>query len=236
MWAVAGGLEKFVERLRDKDLRQKMKEETLENVEGSNSWESLVVQATNNEKNHTLVGKNIKEAAAQKNQDPYDFTCDLLISERGTLSVIGFGMSEENTALILNHPLVMLCSDGRALAPYGFLSENVPHPRNYGAFPRFLKVYVREKKLMPLPQAIKKMTSMPAERMGLKKRGMIKKGNYADLVVFDPSKIADKATYIQPKQYPEGIDYVIVNGQVVVEKGKHTGVLPGKTLHGPGKK
>ena len=236
MWAVAGGLEKFVERLRDKDLRQKMKEETLENVEGSNSWESLVVQATNNEKNHTLVGKNIREAAAQKNQDPYDFTCDLLISEGGTLSVIGFGMSEENTALILNHPLVMLCSDGRALAPYGILSENVPHPRNYGAFPRFLKVYVREKKLLALPQAIKKMTSMPAERMGLEKRGMIKKGNYADLVVFDPSKIEDKATYIQPKQYPEGIDYVIVNGQVVVEKGTHTGALPGKTLHGPGKK
>jgi N-acyl-D-amino-acid deacylase len=235
MWAVAGGQNKFVERLKDSDLRKKMKEETLEKVEGSNSWESIVVQAVNNEKNRHLIGKNLREAAKKKNQDPYDFVCDLLISEGGSLSVIGFGMSEENTALILKHPLVMLCSDGRALAPYGILSENVPHPRNYGAFPRFLKVYVREKKLLPLSEAIKKMTSMPAKRMELKKRGAIKKGNYADIVVFDASKIADKATYIQPKQYPEGIDYVLVNGQVVIEKGKHTGSLPGKVLHGPGK-
>lgn len=235
-WALAGGSERFVERLKDSDLRNKMKEETLKKVEGNNSWENLVIQAVNDESKNQLVGKNIREVAKQKNQDPYDFTCDLLISEGGSLSVIGFGMSEENTALVLKHPLVMLCSDGRALAPYGFLDNNVPHPRNYGAFPCFLRSYVREKEILSLPQAINKMTSMPAERMGLKKRGAIKQGYYADLVVFDASKISDKATYINPKQYPEGIDYVIVNGEVVIDHDKHTGALPGKVLHGPGKK
>jgi len=182
------------------------------------------------------VGKYIQTAADEKKQDTYEFVCDLLISEGGTLSVIGFGMSEENTSLILKHPLVMLCSDGGALAPYGVLDKGIPHPRNYGAFPRFLRLYVREKKLLGLPEAINKMTSIPAAKMGLKKRGAIKKGNYADLVVFDASKISDRTTYIKPKQYPEGIDYVIVNGKVVVEDGKHTGALPGKVLHGPGKK
>ena len=236
VWAVAGGPERFVKRLKNKDLRQKMKEETLEKVEGNNSWENLVIQAVSNEMNRHLVGKKIQEAADKKNQNPYDFTCNLLISEGGSLSVIGFGMSEENTALVLKHPLVMLCSDGRALAPYGVLGENIPHPRNYGAFPRFLRFYVREKKLLSLPEAIRKMTSMSAERMGLKKRGVIKKGNYADLVVFDASKISDKATYIKPKQYSKGIDYVIVNGKMVIDHGKHTGALPGKVLHGPGMK
>lgn len=236
IWALDGGPDKFVERLKNRNLRQKMREETLEKAEGNNSWESMLISSVSNEQNSHLVGKYIQEAADEKNQDSYEFACDLLISEGGTLSIIGFGMSEENTALILKHPLVMLCSDGRALAPYGPLDRGIPHPRNYGAFPRFLRLYVREKKLLPLPEAIKKMTSMPAVKMGLKKRGAIKKGNYADIVVFDSSKISDLATYIKPKQYPDGIDYVIVNGKVVIERGKHTGELPGKVLHGPGRK
>ena len=236
VWALAGGPLKFAERLKDKDLRQKMKEETLEKVEGNNSWENLlIINVTNNQNKH-LMGKYIQEAADEKKQDPYEFSCDLLISEGGSLSIIGFGMSEENTVLVLKHPLVMLCSDGTALAPYGPLDRGIPHPRNYGAFPRFLRVYVREKKHLSLPEAIKKMTSMPAARMGLKKRGVIKKGNYADIVIFDSQKIADTATYIKPKQYPVGIDYVIVNGKVVVDHGEHTGELPGKILHGPGRK
>jgi len=234
--ALEGGDEKFVERLKDKDLRQKMRYETLEKVIGNNSWESILIVNVNTDKNRPLEGKYISEIAAEKNQDPYEFACDLLIEEGGDVSVVGFAMSEEDTQLILKHPLVMLCSDGSALAPYGPLNRGVPHPRNYGAFPHFLKVYVREKKLFSLPEAIKKMTSMPAAKIGLKDRGSIKKGNFADLVIFDPSTIADKATYTEPQQYPVGIDYVIVNGKIVIDHEKHTGELPGKVLNSPGKK
>ncbi|UCC39645.1 MAG: D-aminoacylase [Candidatus Aminicenantes bacterium] len=235
-WALDGGRKKFVERLKDKNLRQKMKEETLVKVRGNNSWESMLINSVRSEQNRHLVGKYIQEAADEKKQDPYEFSCDLLILEEGDLGITGFGMSEENTESVLKHPLVMLCSDGRALAPYGFLSQDIPHPRNYGSFPRFLGRYVRERKLLSLPDAIKKMTSMPAAKMKLKDRGSIKKGNFADLVIFDPSVIADLATYTEPEQYPQGIDYVIVNGKAVIDRGKHTGELPGKTLHGPGKR
>lgn len=235
-WALEGGREKFVERLKDKDLRQKMKEETKAEVEANNSWESLLISDVSNEQNLRLVGRYISEAAAERNEDPYEFACDLLISEGGGLGIVGFGMSEENVELILKHPLVMLCSDGSALAPYGALDKGIPHPRNYGTFPRFLGYYVRERKLLSLPEAIKKMTSMPAQKMGLEKRGALKKGYFADLVIFDPSTISDQATYTQPKQYPKGIDYVIVNGRVVIDHDKHTGELPGKILYGPGKK
>lgn len=235
LWALDGGRKQFVERLKDKDLRQKMKEDTLVKVRGNNSWESMLINSVRNDQNRHLVGKYIQEAADEKKQDAYEFSCDLLTSEGGGLSIIGFGMSEENTELVLKHPLVMLCSDGRALASCGPLSEGIPHPRNYGAFPRFLGQYVRERKLLSLPEAIKKMTSMPAAKMKLKNRGSIKKGNYADLVIFDPSTIADLATYIKPEQYPHGIDYVIVNGKIVIDQGKHTGELPGKVLQGSGK-
>ena len=231
VWALAGGPVKFAERLQDKDLRQKMKEEALKKVEGNNSWKNMLISSVSNEDNKHLVGKYIQEAADEKKQEPYEFACDLLTSEGGGLNITGFGMSEENTEKILKHPLVMLCSDGRALAPYGFLDRGIPHPRNYGAFPRFLGTYIREKKLLSLPEAIKKMPSMPAAKMGLKKRGTIKRDNYADLVVFNLSKIVGKATFVRPKQYPDGIDYVIVNGKVVVDHGTHTGELPGKVLH-----
>jgi N-acyl-D-amino-acid deacylase len=231
IWALDGGEKKFMERLKDRDLRAKMKEETLVKVRGNNSWESMLIQSVNNRENAHLVGKYILEAAENARLDPYEFACDLLISEGGDLSIIGFGMGEKNTSLILKHPLVMLGSDGVALAPYGKLGEGIPHPRNYGSFPRFLGKYVREEKLLPLPEAIKKMTSMPAKKLGLKKRGILAKGSYADIVVFNPETVADLATYTEPAQYSEGIDTVIVNGIIVIDKGKHSGELPGKILH-----
>ncbi|MGD8539554.1 MAG: D-aminoacylase [Candidatus Aminicenantes bacterium] len=231
IWALDGGQKRFVERLKDKDLRTKMKEETLVKARGNNSWESMLIQSVNTKDNEHLVGKYILEAAEDAQQAPYEFVCDLLIAEGGDLSIIGFGMSEENTTTILKHPLVMLASDGVALAPYEKLSEGIPHPRNYGSFPRFLGKYVREEKLVPLPEAIKKMTSMPARKMGLKKRGTLSKGSYADIVVFDPDTVTDLATYTEPSQYPKGIDYVIVNGKFVIDRGEHTGELPGKILH-----
>jgi N-acyl-D-amino-acid deacylase len=144
-------------------------------------------------------------------------------------------MDEETTEMVLSHPFVMLGSDGSSLAPYGPLSKGKPHPRNYGTFPRFLGYYVRERKLLTLPEAIKKMTCKPAAKLGLKDRGSLKQGSFADIVIFDPKTIADKATFIEPHQYPVGIDYVLVNGTTVIDHGEHTGRLPGKVLYGPGK-
>jgi N-acyl-D-amino-acid deacylase len=233
-WALGGGLNDFVERLKDKEMRQRIKGETLEKFKGY-PWESIVIADATHDENRAFIGQNFQQIAAEKNMDPYDLLCDLLITEGGNMSHFGFAMSDENTDTVLKLPWVMLCSDGSALAPHGPLGEGVPHPRNYGSFPRFLGLYVREKKLVTLNEAIKKMTSMPASKMGLRNRGMIKEGLSADLVVFDPSVVADKATYTEPERYPVGIDYVIVNGQLVVDHEKHTGALPGKTLLGPGK-
>lgn len=233
-WALDGGDEQFLTRLKDKDLRQRMRAETLEKLKGY-PWENLVITDVSIEENLILIGKNLRDASAERNQDPYEFMCDLLIEEGGDVSHIGFGMSEENTELILKHPLVMLGSDGSSLAPYGPLSQGIPHPRNYGAFPRFLGFYVREKKIVSLPVAIKKITSIAALKMRLQDRGTIREGNFADLVVFDFSTIADKATYTNSEQYPEGIDYVIVNGKTVIDHGNHSGELPGKILKSSGK-
>ena len=213
-----------------------MKAEALASVEANNSWESILIVNTSKDKNRWLEGRRMNKAATQVGQDPYEFACDLLVEENGKVSIVGFGMSQENTELVLKHPLVMLGSDGSALAPYGKLNRGIPHPRNYGAFPRFLGRYVRMKNTVSLQEAVKKMTSMPAAKLGIKDRGIVKVDCFADLVIFNPETIIDKATYLDPKHYPEGIDYVIVNGKVVVEKGEHTGALPGKVLYGPGRK
>ena len=228
-WALDGGMSKLIGRLKDKDIRLSMKAETLKKVEGY-GWDKIVISNVQKEKNNHLVGKNIGEAAAQANSDPYEFVCDLIVDEGQDVSHIGFGMNEETTEAVLKHPLAMLGSDGSSLAPYGPLSGGKPHPRNYGTFPRFLGHYVRERKILTLSQAIKKISSMPASKLGLRNRGSIRPGNYADIVVFDPNNIADKATFIDPHQYPVGIDYVLVNGTVVVDHGKHTEKLPGKVL------
>jgi len=230
-WVLDGGAGAFVERLKDPGERLKMKEETFEKLEGT-PWENILLVDMDQEENKPLVGKTIQQAADEARQDPYEFSCDLLIKEGGNVSIIGFGMDEGGTEQTLKHPLVMLCSDGSALAPDG----GMPHPRNYGTFPRFLGHYVRERKIMGLPEAIQKMTSMPAAKAGLKDRGAIRTGNWADLVVFDPAAIADKATYTDPEQYPVGIDYVLVNGKVVIDHGVHSGEMAGKLLYGPGKK
>jgi N-acyl-D-amino-acid deacylase len=233
-WALDGGLEQLIIRLKDAKTRQSMKAETLKKVQGY-GWEKIVISNLHKKHNQWLIGKNIGEAAATQNVDPYEFMCDLIIDEEFNVSHIGFGMDEETTELVLKHPLVMLGSDGSSLAPYGPLSKGKPHPRNYGTFPRFLGYYVRERKLLTLPDAIKKMTSKPAAKLGLKNRGSLMQGYFADIVVFDPKTIADKATFIEPHQYPVGIDYVIVNGTTVIDHGKHTEKLPGKVLYGPGK-
>jgi N-acyl-D-amino-acid deacylase len=233
-WALDGGLEQLIIRLKHEKTRQSMKADTLKKVQGY-GWDKIVISNLHKNHNQWLIGKSIGEAAATKNIDPYEFMCDLIIDEEFNVSHIGFGMNEETTEMVLKHPLVMLGSDGSSLAPYGPLSKGKPHPRNYGAFPRFLGYYVRERKLLTLPEAIKKVTSKPAAKMGLSNRGSLQEGFFADIVIFDPKTIADKATFIEPHQYPVGIDYVLVNGTTVIDHGKHTEKLPGKVLYGPGK-
>jgi N-acyl-D-aspartate/D-glutamate deacylase len=233
--ALAGGNEAFVKLLQDPVERSNLRDETMQKLDGT-PWENILLTDLDAEDDKRFIGKTLEQAADELGQDPYEFMCDILVKEKGNVGYIGFGMSEEQTEQILKHPLAMLCSDGSALAPYGPLHQGKPHPRNYGTFPRFLGVYVRERKALSLPQAVKKMAALPAAKLGIKDRGTLKQGNFADIVVFDPATVADKATYIEPEQYPVGIDYVIVNGQVVVDHDKHTGVLPGKILYGPGKK
>jgi N-acyl-D-amino-acid deacylase len=233
LWAFEGGEEEFVGRLKDKGIRKKMRKETEARVKTNNGWTSMMIIDVRNEENKYLIGKRLGEVACEKGIDPYEFACDLLISEEGDVGIVGFGMSEENTEKVLADPLVMLCTDGSAIATSGPLSEGMPHPRNFGAFPRFLRLYVREKKLLSLPAAIRKMTAMPAAKLDLIDRGIIQKGNYGDIVIFDLDKLDDRATYTDPKRYPTGIDYVIVNGKIVIDKGEHTGARPGKVLNGP---
>jgi len=149
--------------------------------------------------------------------------------------MVSFYGSEDVLKRILSHPLVGIGADGSALAPYGPLAKGKPHPRNYGAFPRALGKYVREEKLLPLEEMIRKLTGMPADHCGFVRRGRLKVGWAADVCVFDPARIIDKATFKEPAAYPEGIEKVIVNGQLVVDGGEHTGRLPGKVLRKNGR-
>ena len=157
------------------------------------------------------------ELAEELGEDPYALTVRLLREEGGSVGMIGFGMSEENTESILAHPLGMVCSDGGAYAPYGPLSNSSPHPRGYGSFPRVLGHYVRERGIMPLEAAIHKMTALPARKLRLDDRGQLAVGAVADLVVFDPDQVGDAATFQDPHQYPSGVPHVVVAGVVLSE-------------------
>ena len=162
--------------------------------------------------------------------DPYTLLLLLIIGDLGRSGMVGFAMSEENTAAFLAHPLGMVCSDGSALATEGPLASGTPHPRSFGSFPRVLGHYSRDEGVMPLETAIHKMTAMPARRLRLVDRGVITPGAFADLVVFDPATVSDRATFANPHQYPVGIAHVIVNGEVVLQDGELTGRLPGRVL------
>ncbi|MCP2605610.1 amidohydrolase family protein [Candidatus Aminicenantes bacterium AC-335-O07] len=230
LWARQGTTEEFIARLKDPSLDQKIRSYVKEQERKLGSWEKVLICSVFTEKNKHLEGKNILEAAKEAGKDPYDFMRDLIIEEKNRVGMITFMMNEDNLKRILSHPLVTIGSDGNAVAPYGKLNKGKPHPRYYGTFPRILGKYVREEKIITLSEAIKKMTSLNAKKFGLKKRGQIKEGFFADIVIFNPEKVIDLATWENPHQYPEGIEYVIVNGQVVIREKEHTGTLPGKVL------
>jgi N-acyl-D-amino-acid deacylase len=230
-WAHEGGVEKLLDRLRFPENRLRLKEEMAqglpdwESSSKSSGWENVIISSCN--KNKALEGKNILELAGLKKIDPADAVFDLLIEEEGDALMVVFGMSEDDVAHILKHPAVMIASDG-------IPSEGKPHPRYFGTFPRFLGKYVREERAMNLPEAIRKITSMPAQRLGLKDRGMLKEGMWGDVTIFDAKKVEDKSSYMDPHHSPSGIEYVLVNGRVAVRGSHFTGTRAGKVLRKQG--
>ncbi|HYE85680.1 MAG TPA: D-aminoacylase [Vicinamibacterales bacterium] len=245
-WALDGGTVKLVSRLKDPKQRAAIRRE-MENT--NPSWESRYQSAgtwqnvqlasigrtrggTNDpvSPNRKYEGMRVAEAATLAGKDPFDFVFDLLIEEGGSVGCVYFIIDEADLALAMKQPWVAIGSDGSALAIDGPLRAGVPHPRNFGTFPRALGRYVREMKVISLQDAVRKMTSLPAEILGLADRGTIREGMWADLVMFDPATVADKATFEDPFQYPVGIDTVLVNGVVVLDEGTHTNARPGKVL------
>lgn len=230
LWARQGTTKDFVERLKDPSLDNKLRSHLKEQEEKIGTWANVRIASVKTEKNKALEGMNMLDAAGKSGKEPYDFIRELLIEEENAVAMVVFMMNEENLQRILTHPLVSIGSDGSAVAPYGILHKGKPHPRFYGTFPRVLGKYVRDEKILSMPQAIRKMTSVPAGKFGFNGRGRISEGYYADIVVFDPERVKDRATWDDPHQYPEGIETVIVNGKVAVEEGETTGALPGRIL------
>ena len=229
--ALEGGTPDVMARLKDPTWRQRMRGEVEDQMARElGDYALIVIARVKTPANQGVVGRNVKEIATAWGVEPVDAVLRLIEEEEGAVSIIGHGMSPENVEMVLRHPLVMLGSDGSAMAPVGRAAQARPHPRSYGAFARLLAYYVRERRAIDLAQAVRKMTSMPADQMGLADRGRIARGKKADLVVFDPARVKDEATFEQPHQYASGIPHVIVNGVFVVENGRHTGAKPGRAL------
>lgn len=230
LWVREGKKEDFLGRLRNKELQPRLREAVSEAEKNVGTWDKVLISSVRTEKNRWLEGLNLEQASRLRGQDIFTFIRDLLLDEEGQVSMVCFAMSEDNLKKILRHPLTCLCTDGELASTSGVLFRGKPHPRYYGSFPRAVAEYVRKEKLLPLEEMVRKMTSAPAEKFGLRRRGRIKEGYFADLVLFDFEKIRDRATWSEPHQYPEGIHYVVVNGRVVVEEEQFTGELPGDIL------
>jgi N-acyl-D-amino-acid deacylase len=240
-WAHDGGTARLLSRLRDPAARRRIRRdmETPGSWE-NNSWpeisgpEAILIGAVQNPKLLPLQGRTLAEVAKQRKADAIDALLDLLIEDQGYTYVAVFGMSEPDVVLALQQPWVSINNDSQGTAPDGILGQDHLHPRAYGTFPRILRKYVREEKRLTLEDAIRKFTSLPAARMRLGDRGVLKTGMWGDMVVFDPAEVRDLATFAKPNQLSEGMRWVLVNGVPVIAEGKATGALPGKVLRGPG--
>ena len=240
-WAHDGGDAKLVERLKDPAMRARIRKEMAEpSEEWDNEWQEssgpdkILVCVVQNPKLLPLQGKTIAEIAKMWNKDPIDTIFDLLIEDNAFTSVAVFGMDEPDIRLAVQQPWVSFDNDSQGTATDGLLGKEHPHPRAYGTFPRILRKYVREERVLRLEEAIRKMSALPAQRMRLADRGVLKAGMWADVVVFDAEKITDRATFENPNQLSEGMEYVLVNGVPVISEGKMTNALPGKVLRGTG--
>ncbi len=242
-WALEGGQEQLRDRLKDAALRRRMERDILNGLPGwfdhyalMKGWESAVVASVKTQKNKKYEGKSVAEIAALSGKKPTDAIFDLLLEEGDPIPTVYFLMNEADVRTAMQVSWVSIGSDGEAIRPDGILGRGRPHPRWYGTFPRILGKYVREEKVLSLEQAIHKMTLLNAEKLGIPDRGHIAVGKKADVTIFDAGKIIDRATFGNPHQYPVGIEYVIVNGVVVIDRGEHLGVRPGKILHGKRKR
>jgi dihydroorotase/N-acyl-D-amino-acid deacylase len=240
-WAHDGGTAKLLERLKDPATRARLKHElATPSTDWDNEWQSvpgpeaILVTTVLNPKLLSLQGKNLAEIAKARGTDPMDTLFDILIEDGAQTAVAVFAMSEADVALAAVQPWVSFCNDSEGTAPDGVLGSEFPHPRAYGTFPRVLRKYVREERRMSLEEAIRKFTSLPASRVRLTDRGVLKVGLWADIVVFDPEQITDKATFSAPKQLSVGMRWVLINGVPVIAGGVATNALPGRVLRGQG--
>jgi len=240
-WAHDGGTVKLLERLRDPAARARIRKDMeTPSTAWDNEWqeipgpEAVILCTVQNPALRPLVGKTLADIAKQRGKDPIDTLFDLLVEDEAFSAVAVFGMSEPDVALALVQPWVSIDNDSEGTSTEGLLGKEHPHPRAYGTFPRILRKYVREEKKLRLEEAIRKFTALPAQRMRLADRGVLKQGMWADVVIFDPETIRDLATFENPNQLAQGMDYVLVNGVLVIDGGKMTGALPGKVLRGSG--
>lgn len=240
-WVHDGDTDRMIERLKNPETRARIKKEMLEpSKDWENEWistpgpEAILIGVCHNPNLKSLQGKTIADVAELWNKEPLEAFFDLIIEDGGFVSAARFGMHEPDVALAVQQPWVSFDCDSQGASPEGLLGTWHPHPRAYGTFPRVLRKYVREEKKLTLEEAIRKMTSLPAQRMRFVDRGVLKAGMWADVVIFNPETIRDLATFEKPNQLSEGMDFVLVNGTPVIANGKMTGELPGKVIRGPG--
>ncbi len=242
-WAFEGGATKLLERIKDPATRARLKREMVTGspgwwniIEAAGGWDGIVLANAQNKDHAHFQGKSLTQIAKEWKKTPADAALDLIAAGNGRVTAIYHMMSEQDVITALKFPWTSIGSDAGALVNAANPDTlGLGHPRGFGNFPRLIARYVREKRVLTLEQAIRKMTSWPATRMRLNARGVIKEGCWADVVIFDYNTIQDLATYEKPFVSPVGIDYVLVNGQVVIDRGKHTGARPGQVIYGPGR-
>jgi N-acyl-D-amino-acid deacylase len=230
IWARDGGTAGLIARLADPPTAARIERDVRAKIDELGTWDAVQITGTESESLAWANGERMGALAAARATEPYELLVDLIRRDQGRTGMVGFGMSEENTERMLAHPLGMVCSDGSALAVEGPLATGTPHPRSFGTFPRVLGHYARDRNAMALETAIHKMTGMPAARLRLAGRGVLAPGAWADIVVFDPAAVGDRATFARPHQYPVGIDDVMVNGSWVLRDGERTATLPGRVV------
>jgi N-acyl-D-amino-acid deacylase len=234
-WVQEGGFDKLVARLSDPEIRKTVGQYIINTImKKQGSPEKVLVVGFDTDSLKYLQGKTLAEIAAIRGTTPEETVMDLVIDDGSRCSVVYFSMSEDNLKKEMSLPWMSFCSDGRSMAPEGVFLKSATHPRAYGNFARLLGKYVRDEKVIPLEDAIYKLTTLPATNMKIEKRGALKEGYYADVVVFDLAKIQDHSTFQDSHQYSTGMSHVFVNGVQVLKDGEHTGATPGKVVRGPG--
>jgi N-acyl-D-amino-acid deacylase len=240
-WVLEGGTEKMLSRLKDTRIRQQLKKDITtdskewENIYlGSGGPSGVLIGSVFNRDLEAMQGKRVSQIAQEQGKEPLDALFDLIVADRAQTGAIYFMMSEDDMRAAMRAPFVSFCTDSGARANDGPLAGSKSHPRGWGSYPRILGRYVRDEHLLTLAQAIHKMTGLPAKRVGLRERGLLRSGYFADLTIFDPKRVIDRATFEMPNQHPDGINYVIVNGQLEVDNGQRTPALAGQVLRGPG--